>query len=66
MNKNELLAEINRKGYSRKKVAEFLGIHRVTFMRKMNGEYDFTLTEINGMIELLDIPENRVRPIFLD
>lgn len=66
MNKNELAAEIVRKGYTKKKVAEKLGIHRVTFMRKLNGHYEFTLKEIDDMVNILDIPDERIRPIFFD
>ena len=66
MNKNELQAEMKRKGFTYKTMSEAIGISANGFWRKINGENDFTLSEIQSIAALLDLNNEQVRVIFLD
>nr|DAT94611.1 MAG TPA: helix-turn-helix domain protein [Caudoviricetes sp.] len=48
---NNLAAEIARKGVKNNDFAEKVGIHPVTFSKKLNGKTDFTLKEVIRIIE---------------
>lgn len=48
---NNLAAEIARKGVKNNDFAGKVGIHPVTFSKKLNGKADFTLKEVIRIIE---------------
>lgn len=63
-NTNELRAAITRKGMNQESVAEFLGISTATLNYKLNNKREFKATEIKALIDLLEIPEDKVNMIF--
>lgn len=64
MNKNELLAELKRAGFTYAKIAKKLGISENAFWRKVNGLNDFTLSEIQTMVSCLNLDVSRIMVIF--
>ena len=66
MRKNELLAEFKRKGLTQEEVAKILSIHPTTITKKINGQTEFTLSELNSMIKLLDLSLEQIATIFFD
>ena len=55
MNKALLIYEMNKKNISIKMMCEKLGISRSAFYRKCNGITEFTLREIQIIIEYLSL-----------
>lgn len=66
MNKLELKAAIARRGMSSVGLSKALGIAESTFFRKLGGQADFTLSEIHGIITILNLDERDVKNIFFD
>ncbi len=66
MNKNELLAEMKRKGFTYERMSRVLGISENTFWRKANGLNDFTLPEIQTMINELELDDAKMKAIFFN
>lgn len=66
MNKRELKAEMMRKGFSYKRMAESLKISENAFWRKINGANDFTLPEIQIIIKSLDLTDAKMKEIFFN
>lgn len=64
MNKNFLAAKLKLKGMLVRDFIKQLGISKKAWYRKINGKTDFTRTEINKMICLLDISDEEVMIIF--
>lgn len=62
-NKRAFKALLILKNKSMEDVAKFLGISRTTLYRKMNGESDFFLNEIQKLCEFLQI-ENPMEIFF--
>ena len=63
-NTNELRAAITRKGMTQEQVADILKISVPTMNYKVNNKREFKATEIKALIDLLDIPEDKVNMIF--
>lgn len=55
MDKEKLNYEMRRKGVSISDMCEYLGLSRSAFYRKSNGISDFTLTEIQQIVEKLGL-----------
>ena len=55
MDKFKLFYEMNRRGISQTKLCEDLKMSRSTFHRKCNGKSEFTLAEINAIVDYLDL-----------
>ena len=55
MDKNRLMYEMANKKYSIGKMCEVLGISRSAFYRKCNGISEFTQSEIQTMVDVLDL-----------
>lgn len=55
--KNKLLEQVKSKGMTLKEVAHRLGIDYSTLYRKMNNDGNFTRTEINNLIMILEISD---------
>lgn len=53
MDKLRLEYELKRNGKSNEDVCAILGISRTTFYRKMNGESEFTLVELQRIAEII-------------
>ena len=64
MNKNELQAELKRKGYSYASISKALGISHNTFSRKIVGMNDFTLPEIQKLVSELELTDEKMKDIF--
>lgn len=47
-------------------LSKALGIAESTFFRKLGGQADFTLSEIHGIITILNLDERDVKNIFFD
>ena len=62
--KNELKAEIIRKGYSIAEVAKAVGIDVASLHRKMSGKSDFYRSEIQKIREILNLSEQDLLRIF--
>lgn len=63
-NTNELRAAITRKGMTQEQVADILKISVQTMNYKVNNKREFKATEIKALIDLLEIPEDKVNMIF--
>ena len=61
-NRRKLQAQMVLKGYNVSQVAEMLGINSATMYRKLGNDGDFSRTEINQLIDILDIED--IRGIF--
>ena len=61
-NRRKLQAQMVLKGYNVSQVAEMLGINTATMYRKLGNDGDFSRTEINQLIDILDIED--IRGIF--
>ena len=66
MNKNELLAEMKRKGFTYERMSRVLGISENAFWRKANDLNDFTLPEIQTMINELELDDAKMKAIFFN
>lgn len=55
MDKALLIYEMSKRGYTSSSMATRLGISRSAFYRKCNGLSEFTLGEIQRMIDLLQL-----------
>lgn len=65
MNKTELRVAMKRKGMTYPKLAKALGIGYGTLWNKINHKTEFTLDEIQKLVELLDLtPEQRDQIFF--
>lgn len=64
LNKNELLAEMKRNGFTYEAMSKALGISENTFWRKVNGLNDFTLPEIKTMVRELKLDDAKIKIIF--
>lgn len=64
MNKVLLEYEMKRKGFTAAQMAEHLGIDRSTFSKKCNGQSEFKQSEIQSIIQVLQITDPT--PIFFD
>jgi transcriptional regulator with XRE-family HTH domain len=65
MNKLELQAEMKRKNFTYESLAKVLGISHNSFWRKINGMNEFTLSEVQKIVEALNINESKFKEIFL-
>lgn len=50
-----VLIEMKRRGYSQKKMAEYIGVSKATLQNKLNGKTQFTLQEMRAMKEALGV-----------
>ncbi len=57
MTNNLLRAKMAECGYSQGQVASLIGMHGNTLSRKVNGESDFTLTEVRKLCRVLRIAD---------
>ena len=55
MNKNLLIYEIRKNNYTIQSFCEKLGMSRSAFYKKCNGTTEFTLGEINKIVEILNL-----------
>ena len=55
MNKARLEYEMSVRGVTRAKLCEVLGISRSAFYRKCNGESEFTQSEIQKIVDFLNL-----------
>ena len=55
MDKNRLEYEIKKKGMTIQGFCDRIGISRSAFYRKCTGEVEFTLAEINVILEALEL-----------
>jgi len=63
-NTNELRAAMTRKGMTQEQVADILNISAATMNYKLNNKREFKATEIKALIDLLEIPEDKINLIF--
>lgn len=66
MNKNELQAEMKRRGFTYETISKAMGISENAFWRKVNGFNDFTLSEIQSIIRILKLNSDKMRTIFFN
>lgn len=64
VHKAELRAEMLRRGYSYETMADAIGLSHNTFWRKVNGQNEFTLSEIQAIIKLLELDDQQLKAIF--
>lgn len=55
MDKYKLFYELKSRGITIMQVCEKIGISRSAFYRKCNGESEFTLSEIQGIVDLCNL-----------
>lgn len=55
MNKRKLEEEMKKRGISKEKLCGELGISRSAFYRKCNGKTQFTLEEIQAIVQVLQL-----------
>lgn len=65
MNRNELRAEIARKGISNRTIAGELNISEQAFYNKMGGQTEFKESEIKKLVKILGLSAIDVDRIFL-
>lgn len=66
MNHAELEQVIKDSGMKKYVVADKIGTNRTSFYLKMNGERDFSLSEVQKLKAVLHIPDDLFRRIFFD
>lgn len=66
MNKLELQAELKRNGHTYKTISDLIGISENAFARKMNGQNDFTLSEIRALALHLMLNDHKLKVIFFN
>ena len=67
LNTNLLKSEFIKNGFTQKKVAEKIGISENSLSRQLAGKRDFTLTEVNQLISLLNLSdEKNIHDIFFE
>lgn len=64
MNQTEFKIAQIRKGVSKEEMAKALGINIATLYRKINGETDFTLSELKKLKAVLELSNDDVDRIF--
>ncbi len=57
MSNNLLRAKMTECGYSQGQVASLIGMHGNTLSRKVNGESEFTLSEVRKLCRVLRITD---------
>lgn len=60
----KLKGRIVEMGMSRELLADKLGITRMSLNNKLNGKYDFKISEAGKLIEMLGIPSEEVKDYF--
>lgn len=66
MNKNLLKSIIYKKGMTIKKVAEKLGITRISLSMKMSGKTQFSIEDIKKLRKILGLTNKEIIEIFID
>ena len=66
MNKNLLKSIIYKKGLTIKKVAEMLGITRISLSIKISGKTPFSIKDIKNLRKILGLTDNEIIKIFID
>lgn len=66
MNKNLLKSIIYKKGLTIKKVAEMLGITRISLSMKMSGKTQFSIEDIKKLRKILGLTNKEIIEIFID
>lgn len=66
MNAKLLKSQIVLKGEKVPNLANYLGISKSAFYRKLNKKSEFTRSEISTLIHLLDIEKEKAFEIFFD
>ena len=66
MNKNLLKSIIYKKGMTIKKVAEMLGITRISLSMKISGKTNFSVEDIKKLRKILGLTNKEIIEIFID
>ena len=66
MNKNLLKSIIYKKGLTIKKVAEMLGITRISLSIKISGKTSFSIKDIKNLRKILGLTDKEIIKIFID
>ena len=66
VNTNKLKAKMVEKGYTQEQLAREMGISSAAFSRRMANVSDFAVGEVGVLIEILDIAESELVPIFFN
>ena len=66
MNKNLLKSIIYKKGLTIKKVAEMLGITRISLSIKISGKTPFSIKDIKNLRKILGLTDKEIINIFID
>ena len=66
MNKNLLKSIIYKKGLTIKKVAEMLGITRISLSIKISGKTPFSIKDIKNLRKILGLTDKEIIEIFID
>ena len=66
MNKNLLKSIIYKKGLTIKKVAEMIGITRVSLSFKIIGKTSFSIKDIKNLRKILGLTDKEIIKIFID
>lgn len=64
VNENQLKGKYVAKGYTQNQIAQLLGISPVSLRAKLKNRKDFKGTEIQKLIDILDIPDAEIGPLF--
>lgn len=55
---------IKASGYRREYISKFLGLSRASFIYRMKGKVDFTITDVNKLRILLNLSDEDIIKIF--
>lgn len=64
MDKNKLISEIIRRGFTPKQVRDMTGIKDTTWFARVNGEREFHRDEIDAIARLLNLTPEEMCDIF--
>ena len=60
----KLLGKIKEQGFTQAKLADAIGINRGTLSAKLNGQYSFSVKEIDSICRELDISNGEIGAYF--
>lgn len=60
----KLLGKIKEQGFTQAKLADAIGINRGTLSAKLNGQYSFSVKEIDSICRELDISNDEIGAYF--
>ena len=61
---SKLKGRMREKGVTQEEIADSIGMNKSTLSLKLNNQFPFVQDEINKLINILDIPADRIKDYF--